>query len=68
VKVSARNQLPGKIVSAVHGAVNSTIKVDLGGGLIVTSMITNGAVADLGLAVGDDVTVLIKASDVMIGK
>ena len=67
MKLSARNQLPGTIVSLHPGAVNGTVKVDIGGH-IVTSSITEEAIADLGLAEGDEVTVVIKASDVMIGK
>ena len=67
MKLSARNQLPGKIVSLHPGAVNGTVKVDIGGHL-VTSSITNEAIAELGLVVGDTVTVIVKASDVLIGK
>ena len=47
---------------------NGTVKIDIGAGNIVTSSITEEAIADLGLAEGDAVTVVIKASDVMIGK
>lgn len=68
MKISARNQLPGKVVEIHPGAVNGTVKVDLGNGLLVTSSITEEAIADLALGVGDAVTVLIKASDVLIGK
>lgn len=68
MKLSARNQISGTIVAITPGAVNGTIKVDIGGGNIVTSSITEEAIADLGLAEGDTVTVIVKASDVMIGK
>ncbi len=68
MKISARNQIKGTVASVTPGAVNATIKVDIGGGNIITSNITNEAVEDLGLAVGDAVTVLIKSSDVLIGK
>ena len=68
MKISARNQIKGKIVSLTPGAVNATVKIDIGGGNIVTSSITEEAVADLGLAEGDEVTVIVKASDVLIGK
>jgi len=44
------------------------VKVDVGGGNIITSTITVNAVNDLQLKKGDKVTVLIKASSVMIGK
>ncbi|WP_137897767.1 TOBE domain-containing protein [Sphingomonas sp. 2SG] len=68
MKLSARNQISGTIVAITPGAVNGTVKVDIGGGTIVTASITEEAIADLGLAAGDTVTVIVKASDVMIGK
>ena len=68
MKLSARNQLKGKIVEVVKGATTSHVRVDIGGGVIVTSSITNEAVADLALQKGDDAWAVIKASDVMIGK
>ena len=67
MKISARNQIPGTIVAIVPGAVNGSIKVDIGGGTIITSNITEEAIADLALAVGDRVFVVVKASDVLIG-
>lgn len=68
MKLSARNQISGTIVSIAPGAVNGSIKVDIGGGNVVTASITEEAIAVLGLAEGDAVMVIIKASDVMIGK
>ncbi|MBC9035000.1 TOBE domain-containing protein [Sphingomonas sp. JC676] len=68
MKISARNQLPGRIVAIRPGAVNGMVKVDIGGGMTVTASITEEAITDLALAEGDQVTVLIKASDVLIGK
>ena len=68
MKLSARNQLKGKIVDITKGATTSHVRVDLGHGVIVTASITNEAVADLGLQKGDDAWAVIKASDVMIGK
>ena len=67
MKSSARNQIPGRLVAVTPGAVNGTVKVDIGG-TIVTASITEEAIAELGLAEGDHVTVIVKASDVMIGK
>ena len=67
MKISARNQIRGTVVSIRPGAVNGAVKVDVGGQL-VTASITEEAIADLALAEGDEVVVLIKASDVMIGK
>lgn len=68
MKISARNQISGTIVSISPGAVNAVVKVDIGGGTIITSSITEEAILDLGLAAGDSVTVIVKASDVLIGK
>jgi molybdopterin-binding protein len=68
MKLSARNQLKGKILDVTKGATTSHVRVDLGHGVTVTAAITNEAVTDLGLEKGDDAWAVIKASDVMIGK
>jgi molybdopterin-binding protein len=68
MKISARNQIPGSITAISPGAVNGTVKVDIGGGIVITSSITEEAIADLALGIGDKVTVIVKASDVLIGK
>jgi molybdopterin-binding protein len=66
MRISARNQIKGTVVEVKKGATTSHIRVDLGSGQIVTSSITNEAVDELGLKAKDHVTVVIKASDVMI--
>ena len=68
MKLSARNQIRGHVVKIAPGAVNGTVKVDIGGGNLVTASITEEAIADLALAEGDAVTIVVKASDVLIGK
>lgn len=68
MKISARNQIAGTVLSVTPGAVSATVKIDIGGGNVVTSSITHEASDDLGLAIGDAVTVIVKASDVLIGK
>lgn len=68
MKLSARNVFKGKVVELNQGVVNSVVKVDIGGGNVITSMITVGAVEDLRIAVGDEVQVVIKSSDVMLAK
>ena len=68
MKLSARNQLKGTVVAVVKGQTTAHIRIDIGGGVIVTSSITNEAVDDLGLNVGDQAVAVIKASDVMVGK
>ncbi|HET6474149.1 MAG TPA: TOBE domain-containing protein [Pseudomonadales bacterium] len=67
-KVSARNQIDGKVVAVTKGQTTAHVKVDVGHGVVITSSITNEAVDDLALKVGDAATVIIKASDVLIGK
>lgn len=67
MKLSARNRIKGKIVEVKKGATTAHVKIDVGGGQIVTSAITNEAVDELGLAAGKDAYAVIKASDVMIG-
>ena len=68
MKISARNQLKGKIVAVKAGATTSHVGIDIGQGTIITASITNEAVADLSLKVGDDAWAIIKASEVMVGK
>ena len=67
MKISARNVLKGKIVSVTKGSTTAHVKIDVGGGIVVTSSITNAAVDDLKLAAGKDAYAVVKASDVMIG-
>ena len=66
MKISARNQLKGKIVELTKGATTSHVRIDIGNGAIVTASITNQAVEELGLAVGGSAYAIIKASDVMV--
>ena len=66
-KLSARNQLKGKIVEVKKGTTTSHVRIDIGNGIVITSAITNEAVADLNLKAGDEAWAVIKASDVMIG-
>jgi molybdopterin-binding protein len=66
MRISARNQIKGTVVDVKKGATTSHIRVDIGGGQVMTSSITNEAVDDLGIKNGGKVTVVIKASDVMI--
>ena len=68
MKLSARNQLKGRIVEVRKGATTAHVRIDIGNGVVVTSSITNEAVDELGLAVGDPAIAVIKASDVMVAK
>ena len=63
--LSARNQLPGTVESINLGGVMAEVIVTVGEHRIV-SVITRGSAEELGLAVGDEVTVVIKSTEVMI--
>jgi len=66
MKISARNQLKGKVAEIKEGAVNGTVKIDIGGGNYITAVITMDSIANLGLKVGSDACAVIKASSVMV--
>lgn len=68
MKLSTRNIIKGKVTDVQLGKVAAKVKVDIGGGNTITSTITVEAVNELGIKVGDAVSVLIKASSVMLGK
>lgn len=67
-ELSARNQLKGTIKEVTKGAVNSEVKIELSGGTVITSIITNASADRLGLKKGVEAYAVIKASSVMIGK
>jgi molybdopterin-binding protein len=66
MRISARNQIKGKILDVKKGATTSHVRVEIAPGQVVTASITNEAVEDLGLKAGGAAIVVIKASDVMI--
>jgi molybdopterin-binding protein len=68
MKLSARNQIKGKVVEVRKGSTTAHVRIDIGNGVIITSSITNEAVDDLGLRAGDEAIAVIKASDVMVAK
>jgi molybdopterin-binding protein len=68
MKLSARNQLKGKVVEVKKGQTTAHVRIDVGNGTIITASITNEAVDDLALKAGDQATAVIKASDVIVGK
>jgi molybdopterin-binding protein len=68
MRLSARNQIKGKVVGVRKGETTGHVRIDIGNGVVITSSITNDAIDDLELAVGDDAIAVIKASDVMIAK
>ena len=68
IKLSARNQIKGGITQVTKGQTTGHVHVDIGQGVIVHASITDEAIDDLALQVGDEAFAVIKASDVMIGK
>ena len=67
MRISARNQLPGTVVSIEKGAVNGVVKIEVAPGVIITSSITNAAIEELGLVEGTKAVAIVKASSVMVG-
>jgi molybdenum-pterin binding domain len=67
VRISARNQLRGTVVSIEQGAVNGIVQIEVAPGLVISSSITNEAIRDLGLTVGGEAVAVIKSSSVMVG-
>lgn len=68
MKLSARNQIKGRIIGVVKGQTTGHVRIDIGNGVIITSSITNEAIDELALKVGEDAIAVIKASDVMVAK
>jgi molybdopterin-binding protein len=67
MELSARNQLEGKVKSLSIGTIMAEVTVDVGGHDIVAA-ITRSSVERLALSEGDDVTVVIKATEVMLAR
>ena len=67
MKLSARNQLKGKITEIQEGAVNAIVKINVGNGNILTADITIQSIKELNLTVGKEVIAVIKATNVMVG-
>jgi molybdopterin-binding protein len=67
MQLSARNQLQGKVKQVKTDGLMAEVVIDVGGQEL-TSVITRGSVDRLAIAVGDQVTVVIKATEVMLGK
>ena len=65
MKISARNQLPAKVVAISAGEAIANVELDANGMRVVAS-ITVEAVRELGLQEGSDVTAVVKASDVIL--
>lgn len=67
MRISARNQLAGKVKAIETGAVNAELTIELAGGQEIVAIITKHAVERLGLKPGSKAYAVIKASSVMVG-
>jgi molybdopterin-binding protein len=68
LKLSARNQLKGKIVAVEKGVITAKVKIEVNVPATVTAVITKEAVEDLDLKVGDKVEAIIKSTEIIVGK
>ena len=68
MELSARNQLKGKITNVELGAVMANIKIEISEPKVITAVITKESAEKLGLSEGDDVSAIIKSTEVIIGK
>ena len=66
MRLSARNQLKGRIVEVTKGQTTAHVRIDIGNGNVVTASVTNEAVDELGLRIGQDAYAVVKASDVLV--
>ena len=67
MKLSARNQFKGTVVDIQEGAVNGIVKIDIGGGNVMSATISMNAIRELGLEVGKEAYAVVKATSVMVG-
>jgi molybdate transport system regulatory protein len=67
-KLSARNRVRAKITAIEKGDIVAMIKMSAKNPVALTSIISNEAVEDLGLQVGDEVQAIVKATEVMVAK
>ena len=67
MKISARNVLPGRVVSIVRGPVTTEVTLEIAPGVQVVSTITSSSAQSLSLTEGGKAYAVIKASSVMVG-
>ena len=67
MKLSARNQFKGKVTNIEEGAVNGIVKIDIGGGNVMSATISMNAIKELDLKVGKEAYAVVKATSVMVG-
>ncbi|MHB1418175.1 MAG: TOBE domain-containing protein [Bacillota bacterium] len=68
MKISARNQLKGKVTSLETDQILAKVSVEISHSQVITAVITKEAAIDLGLTVGGEVNAMVKATSVMLVK
>jgi len=68
LKLSARNQFKGKVVAVEKGIITGKIKVEIKMPVTVTAVITKEAIEELDIKVGDEVSAIVKSTEIMIAK
>jgi molybdopterin-binding protein len=68
MKIDARNILKGKVIDVQPGAITAKIKLDLGNGNCITSIVSLDWLEEMGIKIGDDASAIVKSTEVMIGK
>lgn len=67
MRVTARNQLEGTVVSVVRGPVNAHVKIEIAPGHHISATLTAESLDEFGIAQGSQVTAIFKATSVMLG-
>lgn len=67
MRLSARNQLPGRVTQVTRGAVNAEVTIELQGGNVMAAIVTNESIEALDLEEGGAVVAIIKASSIILG-
>jgi molybdopterin-binding protein len=68
MRLSARNQISGTVTAVKLGGVMAEITVEIAGGQELVSVITRTSAEHLQLQAGDQVTVIVKSTEVMLAK
>lgn len=66
MKLSARNIIKGRVVQLAKGQTTAHVMIEIASGTVITASITNMAVDEMKLKIGDSAYAVIKASDVMV--
>ena len=68
MKLSARNQFKGKVLAVDKGIITGKVKVEIAMPITITAVITKEAIEELDIKVGDQVTAIVKSTEIMIAK